>query len=71
MSDYLHHPERQRDTTAAQVAAFLTVLRRIADHSPTPPPTLPTLPAPPPDPAAYRWLLHRLFGGESGNGKAQ
>ncbi len=61
------HPERQRDTTTAQVAGFLTVLRRTADSSPTPPPTLP---ASLPDPAAYRWLLHRLFGGESGNGKA-
>jgi hypothetical protein len=62
------HPERQRDTTAAQVAGFLTVLQRTVDNSPTPPPTLP---APPPDPAPYRWLLHRLFGGESANGKAQ
>jgi hypothetical protein len=62
------HPERQRDTTAAQVAACLTVLRRTADNSPTPPPTPPALP---PDPAAYRWLLHRLFGGQDGNGEAQ
>jgi hypothetical protein len=62
------HPECQQDATTTQVAAFLTVLRRTADNSPTPPPTLP---APPPDPAAYRWLLHRLFGGERTNGKAQ